>query len=361
LGQTAPLTHYQQLVDSGKFTADPDQLQTVTALDTLWRDLQRHGQPTLLDRLRRNRGANAKGLYLWGTVGRGKTWLLDLFFEQLPVKRKQRFHFHRFMQRIHSSLREQGAIRDPLQRIAAAWAGNCSVLCLDEFFVSDIADAMLLAGLLENLFANGVTLVTTSNIPPDGLYRNGLQRAKFLPAIEMIKQNTQIIELSGSIDYRLRILEQSEIFHYPLDATADQVMTSSFSRMAAECELNHDLDINGRNFHARRRGDGIIWFEFGELCEKPRGTIDYIEIARAFNTVLLSGMPGLEEADENAARRFIALVDEFYDRNVKLLISAAVPVRELYKGRMLAFEFQRTASRLIEMQSHDYLARPHLP
>jgi cell division protein ZapE len=361
LGPQAPLARYQQLVDSGTFTADPDQHQAATALDTLWHALQRQRHPGLLDRLRRIEQGYTKGLYLWGRVGRGKTWLMDLFFEQLPVRRKQRIHFHRFMQRVHNGLREQGRARNPLSRIAADWAGSCSVLCLDEFFVSDIADAMLLAGLLENLFANGVTLVTTSNIEPDGLYRNGLQRAKFLPAIELIKQNTQVIELSGSIDYRLRILEQSEIFHYPLDAAADEVMTSSFNRMAAECELNHDLDINGRNFHARRRGDGIIWFEFGELCEKPRGGIDYIEIARAFNTVLLSNMPGLEESDENAVRRFITLVDEFYDRNVKLLISAAVPIRELYSGRKLAFEFQRTASRLIEMQSHEYLAQPHLP
>jgi cell division protein ZapE len=219
---------------------------------------------------------------------------------------------------------------------------------------------MLLAGLLENLFKNGVTLVTTSNIEPDGLYRDGLQRAKFLPAIDLIKQQTNVVELTGDTDFRLRILEQSEIYHYPLDAASDVVMTQSFNRMAAECELNHDLDINGRNFHARRRGDGIIWFEFDELCDKPRGSVDYIEIARAFNTVVLTNMPQLGEEDSNAARRFVTLVDEFYDRNVKLLISAAVPPKELYTGRRLSFEFERTVSRLTEMQSHDYLARPHL-
>jgi cell division protein ZapE len=220
---------------------------------------------------------------------------------------------------------------------------------------------MLLAGLLESLFSNGVTLVTTSNIEPDGLYRDGLQRAKFLPAIGLLKAHTRVLELGGDTDYRLRILEQSEIFHHPLDEAADRVMTASFNRMAAECELDHDLLVNGRNFHARRRGDGVIWFDFDELCGKPRGAIDYIEIARAFNTLFLSHVPALGEDQSDAARRFITMIDEFYDRNVKLLISAAAPVERLYSGSRLAFEFQRTASRLTEMQSSDYLARPHLP
>jgi len=286
---------------------------------------------------------------------------MDLFYEQLPLRRKQRIHFHRFMQRIHVSLKALGNIQDPLPRIAEAWAQDCRVLCLDEFFVSDIADAMLLAGLLEELFAHGVTLVTTSNIEPDDLYRNGLQRSKFLPAIELIKKRAQVLELGGKTDFRLRILEQSEIFHSPLDDSAQKLMAMSFDRMTAECELAHDLEINGRNFHAQRRGDGVIWFDFRELCDKPRGSTDYIEIARAFNTVMLSRVPQLLEEDANAARRFITMVDEFYDRNVKLLISAEKPINELYTGRKLTFEFQRTASRLTEMQSHDYLARPHLP
>jgi cell division protein ZapE len=361
LQNLSPLQQYQKFTRQGDFVQDPAQVEVVSALDALWHDLQRQRNPTLLDKIRRNRPRYTKGLYIWGSVGRGKTRLMDIFYEHLPVQRKQRVHFHRFMQRVHNSLRKQGQVSDPLPRIASEWARDCSVLCLDEFFVSDIADAMLLGSLLENLFKNGVTLVTTSNLHPDDLYRNGLQRAKFLPAIDLIKQNTPVIDLSGSTDYRLRILEQSRIFHYPLDDTAEQVMTQSFNRMAAECELDHDLDINGRNFHARRRGDGVIWFEFEELCRKPRGGIDFIEIARAFNTVVVSDMPQLAEEDSNAARRFITLVDEFYDRNVKLLISAQTPIKELYTGRMLGFEFQRTVSRLTEMQSHDYLARPHLP
>jgi len=357
----SPLVHYRQLLARGGFESDPEQLTAARALDELWHSLRRQEYPWSLKRLLGKKPQYVRGLYLWGGVGRGKTWLMDLFYEQLPSKQKQRIHFHRFMQRIHSTLKRLGNVQDPLPQIAESWARECRILCLDEFFVSDIADAMLLSGLLKNLFARGVTLVTTSNIEPDGLYRDGLQRARFLPAIELIKQHTQVLELGGETDFRLRILEQSEIFHYPLDRAADEQMTASFNRISAECELAHDLEINGRNFHALRRGDGIIWFNFRELCDKPRGSADYSEIARAFNTVMLSNMPQLTEDDAAVARRFITLADEFYDRNVKLLISAATSIDELYTGQKLAFEYQRTASRLTEMQSHEYLARPHLP
>lgn len=358
----SPLDRYRRLVDSGAFLPDPHQLEAAQALDRLWRDVQQRASGArLISRLRRRRSNPPRGLYLWGGVGRGKTWLMDLFYDSLDIEARQRVHFHRFMQRVHSALREQGAARDPLPRIARNWAERCHVLCLDEFFVSDIADAMLLGGLLDNLFAQGVVLVTTSNTAPPDLYRDGLQRARFLPAIETLQRHTRVLELGGTIDFRLRILEQSELFHHPLDDRADRVLADAFDRFAADCELNHTVEINGRNFHARRRGDGVIWFDFDELCVKPRGSIDYIEIARAFNTVVLSGVPQLGDRDANAARRFITLIDEFYDRNVKLLMSAAVPPTDLYTGQRLAFEFERTASRLTEMQSHDYLARPHLP
>jgi cell division protein ZapE len=357
----SPLGHYRQLVDAGSVIRDRDQLNAVMAFETLWDELRRQPRRGLLRRLRPRNGPPVRGLYLWGGVGRGKTWLMDLFFDSLPGEEKLRIHFHRFMQRVHAELRDLGRVQDPLPRITANWASQCRVLCLDEFFVADIADAMLLAGLLENLFAHGVTLVTTSNTHPDDLYRDGLQRARFLPAIDLIKARTRVLELAGTTDFRLRILEQSEIFHYPLDAAADRAMTAAFNRMAAECELRHDLEIDGRHFHARRRGDGIIWFDFDELCEKPRGSTDFIEIARAFNTVVISNVPQLGEDEASAARRFITLVDEFYDRGVKLLVFADAPPGELYTGTRLAFEFERTSSRLTEMQSHDYLARPHLP
>ena len=360
----SPLSQYRRLVDSGGFSPDPGQQTAVEALDALWHELQAQPSGRLLGRLRRRRTEPVRGLYLWGGVGRGKTWLMDLFFDCLDgplAQLRQRTHFHRFMQRIHAELRAEGNARDPLPRVAERWAQRCRVLCLDEFFVADIADAMLLGGLLQNLFARGVTLVTTSNTRPDQLYRDGLQRARFLPAIEAIERHTCVLELPGTTDYRLRILEQSEIFHHPLDDRADAVLTAAFDRFAAECELDHDLEINGRNFHARRRGDGVIWFDFAELCERPRGSVDYIEIARAFNTVVVSDVPQLDDRDANAVRRLVTLVDEFYDRNVKLLMSAAAPPAALYEGSKLAFEFERTASRLTEMQSHDYLARPHLP
>jgi len=357
----SPLNQYLQLVEAGDFVRDDEQLQALEALEAVWHQLQQRRSAPLLHRLRGRRPPPVRGLYLWGSVGRGKTRLMDLFFERLPVEHKLRIHFHRFMQRIHANLRAKGHVQDPLALIAADWASHCGVLCLDEFFVSDIADAMLLAGLLDKLFGHGVTLVTTSNVEPDKLYRDGLQRVKFLPAIELINQHTRVLELAGGVDYRLRILEQSEIMHHPLDPQAEAAMVRNFERMAGECEMNHQLEINGRTFDAKRRGDGIIWFEFSELCEQARGSIDYIEIARAFNTVFVSGVRRLGEQDADAARRFITMVDEFYDRNVKLLLTAEAPVNDLYHGNRLTFEFERTASRLTEMQSHDYLARPHLP
>lgn len=358
--QSSPLAQYERLVHTGEILPDEEQLRAVSALDELWQQLHNGRKPKLWERLSGAKTRPIQGLYLWGGVGRGKTWLMDLFYDSLEGVPKQRIHFHRFMQRIHASLKLLQGTQDPIVAVAREWSENCRVLCLDEFFVSDIADAMLLSGLLENLFAHGVTLVTTSNLEPDQLYRDGLQRAKFLPAIALLKQHTRVMHLQGEMDFRLRILEQSEIFHWPLDEAAQRNMQTSFNRMAAGCELDPDLQINDRPFHAVRRGDGIIWFSFSELCEKPRGSSDYIELARAFNTVMVSDMPQLQEDDSNAARRFILLVDEFYDRGVKLLLSAATPIESLYCGKRLAFEFERTISRLTEMQTHDYLARPHL-
>jgi cell division protein ZapE len=299
-------------------------------------------------------------MYIWGGVGRGKTWLMDLFYENLPIEKKQRIHFHRFMQRIHGALNTHQNERDPLKLIAAEWAQDCRLLCLDEFFVVDIADAMLLAGLLKALFNHGVTLVTTSNLAPTELYRDGLQRAKFLPAIDMLQTHTQVMQLGGELDFRLRILELSGIYHWPLNAQAHANLAASFARMAASPAMNCELDINDRPFKVKGRGDGVVWFDFSELCDQPRGSIDYIEIARAFNTVLISNVRAMLEDDANTARRFITMIDEFYDRGVKLLMSAETSVENLYEGQRLAFEFERTISRLTEMQTHDYLARPHL-
>lgn len=355
---TSPLQRYEALLASGTIDKDPQQRKAIRALNGLQQalvaDQSRHWWQ------RFNNPAPARGLYLWGSVGRGKTWMMDLFYETLPFENKLRIHFHRFMARIHDALRERGAQSDPLDAIAAEWVRDYRVLCLDEFFVSDIADAMLLAGLLRGLFAGGVTLVTTSNLPPDELYPDGLQRARFLPAIDLLNSQLRVIAVGGEQDYRLRKLERSELYAFPLDEDADQLMKNNFERMAGGCELPSHIRIHGRELQARRRSDDLIWFDFHELCEQPRSTLDYIHLAQTFNTVLLSRVPVMSDETPDAARRFINLVDEFYDRNVKMLISAAAPIAGLYEGKRLAFEFERTRSRLTEMQSRNYLTRPHL-
>ena len=356
-----PLAIYESLLTNGGYKADPAQRKAIKELDRIWMELTAHPVSGWWAKIRGKQRSPVTGLYLWGGVGRGKTWLMDMFFDSLPGKDKQRIHFHRFMARVHAALKTRQSTRDPLPEIAREWAAQYRVLCFDEFFVADIADAMLLGGLLQALFAEGVTLVATSNVPPDDLYRNGLQRAKFLPAIESLKQHSLSLHVAGERDFRLRILQRSEIFLQPLNAYAQSSLDNAFERMSAGCSLEARLEINSRTLTARKRSDGIIWFSFKELCDLPTSTADYIEIARAFNTVFLSGIPLMDESNADATRRFINLIDEFYDRNIKMLVSAAGPIDKLYTGKRLAFEFQRTASRLTEMQSNDYLAKPHLP
>ncbi len=303
-----------------------------------------------------------QGLYIWGGVGRGKTYLVDTFFDTLSFSDKLRLHFHRFMQRVHNELKTLTHQQDPLKIVAQRLAAEARVICLDEFFVSDITDAMLLYGLLDALFERGVTLITTSNIPPDELYKNGLQRARFLPAIALLKQHLEVMHMDGGHDYRLRYLEHAEIYHYPLDARAEAILEDSFENLAAEPgQRNTTLMVNERAIAVRRISDGIVWFDFNALCDGPRSQLDYIEIARCFHTVLLGNVPRLEVHMDNQARRFLNLLDEFYDRSVKLIITAELAHTELYHGEKLRFEYQRAVSRLTEMQSKDYLARPHLP
>jgi len=356
-----PLAKYQALVDSGDYKSDVAQHRAVEQLDRIWMELNTESDPGWWSRFRGKQNQPVAGLYLWGGVGRGKTWLMDMFFGSLPGEDKQRIHFHRFMARVHTALRSMPNARDPLPEIARQWSEDCRVLCFDEFFVADIADAMLIGGLLQAFFDEGVTLIETSNVPPDNLYKDGLQRAKFLPAIESLKKHTLSIHVDGPQDFRLRILERSETYLHPLNDYAETSLASAFSRMSGSCTADPELEVNGRILHARQRSDGIIWFSFEALCEQARSTSDYIEIARAFNTVLLSAIPPMDESNDDATRRFINLIDEFYDRNVKMLISATTPINDLYTGNRLAFEFQRTTSRLTEMQSHTYLAKPHLP
>ena len=360
---------YQQALAEQGYTADGAQLEAIACLQRVGDGL-RASRPVdgRLARLRRRvlgggaRTRPVEGAYLWGGVGRGKTFIMDLFFEALPFDDKLRYHFHRIMYRVHRRLADLGHLRDPLDVVAEELAGQARLICFDEFFVSDIADAMILARLLDALFERGVTLVTTSNIPPDDLYRDGLQRQKFLPAIELIKGHTNVVRVDGGTDYRLRVLEQAEIYHSPLDHQAEKNLDEYFCGLAPDTgTLAQNIEVLGRNIRTVRRADGIAWFDFKELCGGPRSQDDYIEIARTFQTVILAGVPVLDELRENEARRFIALVDEFYDRRVKLIISAEADTDGLYVGRRLVREFERTRSRLNEMQSHQYLAASHVP
>lgn len=363
-----PRERYQQDIGRPGFQGDPAQAHAVEQLQALYellvqrRDMARR---SLLG-MRRQRGNRApvSGLYMWGGVGRGKTWLMDIFYDSLPFRRKMRSHFHRFMQRVHAELRTLSGTKNPLDTVADRLAKEALVICFDEFFVSDITDAMILGTLFEKLFARGVTLVATSNIVPDDLYRDGLQRERFLPAIAVLKQHVTVLNVDGGIDYRLRVLERAEIFHHPLDVAADESLGRSFHELSPgrvdDGQACH-VGINDREIPARERADGVVWFDFSSLCDSPRSAADYIELARQFHAVLVSNVPQMDAHRDDAARRFINMVDEFYDRNVKLVISAARPIEALYVGSRLAFEFARTRSRLLEMQSHEYLARPHKP
>jgi cell division protein ZapE len=303
-----------------------------------------------------------RGVYFWGGVGRGKSFLMDCFYEAVPYERKRRVHFHAFMQQIHRELLARKGESDPLVPIAQDIARQVRLLCFDEFHVSDIADAMILRRLLDGLLGEGVVLVMTSNYPPDGLYPNGLQRINFLPTIERIKAEFDIVEVDAGVDYRLRQLEQVAIYHVPPGPEADAKLGTTFVQMSGGVgELNPgSLKILDRPIRYRRLGPGIVWFDFAELCGGPRSQNDYLEIARGFHTVLLSGIPAMTPAQASEARRFTWLVDVFYDHKVKLILTAEAVPNELYKSGTQANEFFRTASRLIEMQSRDYLALPHL-
>ncbi len=305
--------------------------------------------------------APISGLYIWGGVGRGKTFLMDLFFESLAIDAKRRAHFHRIMKDVHERLGALGDIQDPLSTVARDMAVEARVLCFDEFFVSDIGDAMILGRLLRALFENGVTLVATSNTRPEDLYRDGLQRQQFVPAIDALNRHTRVVELEGDTDYRLQLLQQAGTYLTPDDDSARARLREFFRESASsQVEEHGELEINGRLLKSRRCAKGIAWFDFAELCDGPRSQADYIEIARWYPTIILSGVPELDEFSENQARRFVALVDEFYDRHVKLIVSAQRPPDALYTGKRLRFEFERTVSRLIEMQSTEYLHLPHL-
>lgn len=360
---------YSERLAASGFQSDPAQLAAVGQLDDLCTRLvaAHEAQSAPLRRLFGGllggaaRHEPERGLYLWGGVGRGKTWLMDLFFESLPFTEKRRRHFHRFMHDVHAELNRLPSGEAPLDVVAARIARDTRVLCFDELFVSDIADAMILGGLFRGLFERGVTLVATSNLPPQDLYKDGLQRQRFLPAIELIERHVEVLNVDGPTDYRLRQLTQAGT--YLLTSAKDTPARLE----ALYGELTHHspstggaIEIEGRSIPVVRQSSSAVWFNFFALCAGPRSQDDYIEIAREYQSVIVADIPILDVLRENEARRFIALVDELYDRNVNLIVSAAAPPRELYRGERLAFPFERTISRLIEMQSADYLAREHL-
>ena len=341
---------------------DPAQLVVVERLERLNQQIQaQHSARGKLRRFFTGRSENIKGLYIWGGVGCGKTFLMDLFFEGLNIEKKKRIHFHRMMHEVHDRLGSLENVEDPLDRVAEMIAAETRVLCFDEFFVSDIADAMILGRLLDGLFRRGVVLVTTSNSKPDDLYKDGLQRQRFLTAIDALKENTEVLHMDSDTDYRLRLLQQAGTYLTPDDDTAYKKLRFFFDESAtSQIRENHELDINGRPIVARRCAKGIAWFDFDALCDGPRSQSDYIELARWYPSVIVSGVPRLDPMREDQTRRFVALVDEFYDRRVKLIISAETAAELLYTGSRLTFEFERTVTRLIEMQSSAYLALPHL-
>ncbi len=306
--------------------------------------------------------APQRGLYFWGGVGRGKTMLMDWFYESLRFPRRQRSHFYRFMRHVHEELRLGQRRAQPLDIVAQRLARQTRVICLDEFFVADIADAMLLAGLFEGLFRRGVTLIATSNSPLEDLYKDGLQRERFLPAIELIRRHVDVVRLDGGIDYRLRQLEQAPTYLESADEQTPLRLKERFAALAGDSAAGPSmLCIEDRDLAAVATGAGMVWFEFCDLCEGPRSQNDYIELARMYHAIFISNIPQFTTADEDAARRFIAAIDEFYDRGVKIVVSAAAAPAALYHGDRLQLEFQRAASRLMEMQTQQYLARQHRP
>ncbi len=335
---------YESAVIAHNLVADEAQLRVVDRLEQLQCEIIE--QETLSARFRRwipgQPGATEpRGVYLWGGVGRGKTFLMDLFYSSLAIERKKRIHFHRMMSEVHTRLRSIADVADPLDKVSADIASETSVLCFDEFFVSDIGDAMILGRLLEGLFERGVILITTSNASPRDLYKDGLQRQRFVPAIDALERNLDVIELDAGIDYRLRLFEQAGTYLAPADEIAHVKLTHYFEEIASgEAVSDHEIEVLGRAIRTRHCAKGIAWFHFMDICDGPRSQDDYIEIARWYPAVIVSDIPILTAALDNPARRFIALVDEFYDRKVKLIVSAATAADQLYQGNRLEFEFQ---------------------
>ena len=356
------LDAYEALLSARGFSADAAQHAAAERLQQLYYQLLsfKVGRRSTLRRIF-SPPELPRGVYFWGGVGRGKSFLMDCFYASVPYVRKRRIHFHAFMQNVHSQLNVFKGESDPLAKVAERIASECRLICFDEFHVSDIADAMILGRLLDALFARGVVFVMTSNYPPDKLYPNGLQRENFLPTIALIKARVDVLEVDSGVDYRLRTLEQLEIFHYPVDASAEAKMADYFSAIAGGAGVpGGSIEVLGRAVPTLRQGSGVIWFDFKSLCGGPRSQNDYLELARAYHTLLLSGVAQMSASMSSEARRFTWLVDVLYDHRVKLIVTADCAAEQLYTQGTQSSEFFRTVSRLTEMRSRDYLALAHL-
>ena len=360
-----PSETYQKIVQSSDFLTDSAQLHAIGLLDGLYYQIS--ADASVVSKswwqriLRKQEQADfVKGIYFWGGVGRGKTFLMDIFYRSLTDHRKMRVHFHDFMNQTHLALKQKAKLENPLDLIARELAEKVNILCLDEFVIIDIADAMIMAGLLESLFASGVVVVTTSNAKPGNLYRDGLQRARFLPAIDLLEKHCQVVNLDGGEDYRLRGLAQTDLYTVPHD---DQAV-SAIERYLNGCvspghQSSKTVTINSRQIDCLYCAEDTIWFSFDALCKTTRSQNDYLELARLFNTLIVSDIEVMSHMQDDVARRFVLLIDVLYDHRVKLICTAAASAESLYEGKRLSFEFERTASRLIEMQSQQYLTLAH--
>ncbi len=351
---------YQAELAARGYASDPAQLRAIDELERCASEWAAYkGQRSNAFKKLINRPSVPRGVYMYGGVGRGKSFLMDCFFGAVPITRKVRLHFHEFMREVHRELLDLQGTANPLDELGKRISKRYKLICFDEFHVADITDAMILHRLLVALFDNGVGFVTTSNFHPDGLYPNGLHRDRILPAIELLKAHLEVINVDNGTDYRRRTLEQARLYHSPLGRQADIEMTETFNRLATSHDENGVLQIESRQIHARRKAGGVVWFDFKALCGGPRSQNDYLEIASQFHTVLLSDVPHMPLRMASEARRFTWLVDVLYDRRVKLIMSAEVPPEELYTEGPLVHEFARTVSRLNEMQSTEFLALEH--
>jgi len=371
------LSSYRASIEAGELDSDPHQEVVILALQEIFDKLLSSGgssplasfsQPSIKDfffkkSVQKLPAISHKGLYVWGGVGRGKTHLVDLFYKKLPIKRKMRLHFHRFMHLVHEELDQQDNVVDPLKNIAKKFAKKARLLVLDEIHVTDITDAMLLGKLFEHLFNYGVMLVTTSNISPDDLYKNGLQRERFKPAITLLKQHTNVIEMGGTLDYRLQRLSQGDLYAVIDSSLSREFLLKRFKDISAiRLHKNRqDIIINGRRIPVEMWADGVVWFNFEQLCNTPRSSSDYSQIAKIYHSILISDIPIMNSSMDDAARRFINMIDIFYDFQVNLIVTAQAKPEELYVSTQLKDEFKRTISRLREMQTKEYLEAQHLP